>query len=180
MADELGLLIPKKEVVALKPFERKGGTEHYIFVKGHRIYKLTKPSGWGLMGNPGNYLKSIATFAKIAPQLDTRVEGVFMNDGIPTVLTSYKYIAGEHPKADELRDYLQSKGWRPKYPGDLKSHYYVHTSGVEMIDAHSQNFIKTGDGKIYPVDVHFRDASAEVLLRAGKREQLFAGAPEKD
>jgi hypothetical protein len=173
MANEHNLLIPKQKMMDLQKHEVRGGIEHYTFRVGNRFYKLTKPTGWGLMGNPENYLKSIAAFSKVAPQLDTKVEGVFMHKGLPTVLTSYNYIAGEHPSEAELTAYLENRGWRV-VDENAKSKYYMHKSGVEVIDAHTKNFIKTTDQKIYPVDVHFRGKSAEKVLKAKAQKPLLA------
>jgi hypothetical protein len=174
LANENNQLIPKQRIDELKQNEYPGGMEHRIFLdpKNSRIYKLTRPGNWGVMGNPVDYLKSIAAFSQVAPELNIKVEGVYLNDDAPTILTSYNQIEGEHPHLAELKRYLKSKGWQQS--GEAKYNTYVHKSGLELLDAHPGNFIKSAAGKIYPIDVHFDSTDADRILGNNSSGLLFS------
>ena len=177
LAKQHGFLLSHDSVKAIQKGKDFGGFEHEVYAdpKSDRVFKITRNGSFGINSDLSGYLKRLDTDQLITPVLDPKIHGVYRDDdGQFRVVTSQAFIKGDVPTEPEINSYLTARGWE-KSPGG--AYGWTHSDGIEMIDAHSGNFIKTGDGHLVPIDVHYIGEPKQMF---GKNEnQLNAGEKEE-
>ena len=65
-----------------------------------------------------------------------------------------QYIEGGHPKASQIGNYMESRGWL-EHADESETQDYVHKESRQIIrDAHPGNWIKQkGTAELIPVDI---------------------------
>jgi hypothetical protein len=163
-AKDAGNYISPAEIKAFGRGENKelqGGDEHRVFYtpeNGGKIIKITKPDSKSVIDTFGNsndefsYLDRIGKMnALTKDKLGGEVIGVTSIGKKPAIVTRYNALAGDHPTDPELKKYLEKYGWR-----SLGEPFEYHHSltGVHIRDAAGDNFIKTKNGHMVPIDIH--------------------------
>lgn len=133
-----------------------GGAEHEVFIPdgGSRVWKQTKRDRWGFKKDtPNDYLERLHALTSYAESLAILVEGIAVQSGIPSIVTSMAYVHGHHPKPGDLAAKLKREGWI-LIPDDTGLLVYRNPeSGVVIRDAHPGNFIVAAQGAYVPIDV---------------------------
>jgi len=150
------------------------GQEHIVEDAGDRVLKHTK-GGFGYkvhpvvgpyggyatlrVATPGEYLDRMDHFNHAFGD-DSRLEGVLAAGGSHIGLTvSQKKIKGTEPTQPEIDDYLKKGGYvkvaADKFENDhIKDKTWINPkSGYVVTDVKPDNFKKTPDGKIVPIDL---------------------------
>jgi hypothetical protein len=153
-------LIPARDFATLAPFEGEGGAEHrvYLLPGVDKIIKATRPPSEKDSGRVGisptldDYLDRAKKMDDLSEgALGTGVLGVTMDrhEGTPSLVTEMKNIIGHHIPDPEIHNALVNRyGFELVNPGTL---LYRHVAtGVEIYDAHGQNFLKTPVGDYTP------------------------------
>jgi len=138
----------------LKSHRVAGGAEHHVFViDPKRVWKQTIYPRWGFIRDtPKDYLARLAALDLYAEELEILVEGIVLETGVPSLITSMAYIHGRHPQPLELHEKLLSDGWeRASDDSQLLAYRHPETK-VVLRDAHPGNFIVSGK-KYVPIDV---------------------------
>lgn len=152
------------------------GAEHLVELNhaGDRVIKHTKPGAFGVAfggvqapfghyadlraATPHEYLQRIEESNRVFGD-DARVEGTSKVGASVGLVTSQRYIHGEHPAQEEIDSLLSSKGFRKVGADQLGSDYisdktWFHPqSGHIVADTKPDNFKKDAQGHIVPVDV---------------------------
>jgi hypothetical protein len=163
-AEETGRVLATDAAKAICSGKEFGGEEHWVFLRGNRVWKVLRPGrGYPVGGDPLEYVQRLGRLHDAAPQLEIRLVGILPAKGkSPRIVTSMERINGAAPAQDYLRQWLGAHGWV-----EAGKHEYRHeASGVEMADAAPDNFIQVGDD-VVPIDVWFSgDANKPMLLPA--------------
>jgi len=141
------------------------GSEHYVtrYFEGAspRVVKATIPGKFGRHEySPSIYLNSWRLFQRFVPALDIRIHGVLVQptsgseNPRPSIVTSMQYIEGGHPKASQIGNYMESRGWL-EHSDESETQDYVHKESRQIIrHAHPGNWIKQkGTAELIPVDI---------------------------
>ena len=92
-----------------------GGAEHYVFVHRdkRRVLKQTKPNRWGFrFDTPLDYLARLNCLTSYAEGLKIVMEGIAVEKGVPSLITSMAYVAGKHPDSQQLAAHFKKNEWR--------------------------------------------------------------------
>lgn len=117
------------------------------------VIKVTHPGKWGIDDDDLAYFKNLHDMNTLTNgYLKIEVLGITPRGTWPSAVTRMRLIQGKHPTPQDLREYLEKKGFEPK-PFNRYDHL---GSDVQLIDAHNRNFIQTPDGIMYPIDIHLR------------------------
>jgi hypothetical protein len=141
------------------------GSEHYVtrYFEGAspRVVKATIPGKYGRPEySPSIYLNSWRLFQEFVPALNIRVHGILVQPvgsqkkPLPSIVTSMQYIEGGHPRAMQIRNYMEQRGWT-EHTDESQTQDYVHKASRQIIrDAHPGNWIKRrGTAELIPVDI---------------------------
>lgn len=140
---------PTVDVNEFKFGKNIGATEHKVYFnqENNRYYKIPHEH------EGEKYLERHQILNQVWPELGYKMEGVG-KDGTPVV--SMNAFVGTKPTGDELKGYLKDNGWKAsgESHGDT---YHNDKLGVTIADVMNPgNWIKTGDGKLVPIDVDAR------------------------
>ena len=143
-----------------------GGAEHYVFVHKdkRRVWKQTKPNRWGFrFDTPLDYLARLNCLTSYAEGLRIAVEGIAVEKGVPSFITSMAYVAGKHPDSQQLAAHFKKNEWRllPDPTGLLV--YRHDETGVVYRDAHPGNFIVAAPDVYIPIDVGIEGIEYEFI-----------------
>jgi hypothetical protein len=141
------------------------GSEHFVtrYFEGSspRVVKATIPGKYGRHEySPSIYLNSWRLFQQFVPALNIRVHGVLVQPTadpqkpLPSLVTSMQYIEGGHPRAQQIRKYMETRGW-VEFTDQSETQDYLHEVSRQVIrDAHPGNWIKkTGTAELIPIDI---------------------------
>jgi hypothetical protein len=133
------------------------------------IIKITKPGKWGIRGSDLGYFKSLHDQEVLTGgELNTQVLGVMARGGgWPGVVTRMSYIEGTRPTKGDLHNYLTTlpEHGGPGLEWDGFANYHDPDSDLEILDAHTGNFIKTAQGRYVPIDVYIRGNVGDSAVR---------------
>ena len=91
------------------------------------------------------------------------VEGLAVEKGVPSFITSMAYVAGKHPDSQQLAAYFKTNEWR-LLPGATGLLVYRHDeTGVVYRDAHPGNFILAAPDVYIPIDVGIEGIEYEFI-----------------
>lgn len=136
--------------------EIASGQEHLVYLDptSRRVFKITKPSSYGLGGYAYRYLSYLALSNQIFSD-DIRIEAVaqiYDHDNeelFAAIVISQPYIVGERPTEEEIREWFK----KYDYEKDGRHIYVNREEGVRVEDAHTGNLIKVEGGELVPIDV---------------------------
>jgi hypothetical protein len=134
------------------------------------IIKITKPGKWGIRGSDLGYFKSLHDQEVLTGGvLNTEVMGVMVRGAgaWPGVVTRMNFIKGTRPTKGDLHNFLttpQEQGG-PGLEWDGFNNYHDPDSDLEILDAHTGNFIKTAEGYFVPIDVYIRGSVGDSRVR---------------
>jgi hypothetical protein len=141
------------------------GSEHFVtrYFDGAspRVMKATLPGKYGRHEySPSIYLNSWLLFQQLVPALNIRVHGILVQPTLgqkkplPSVVTSMQYIEGGHPRAQQIRKYMETRGW-VEFTDQSETQDYLHQGSRQIIrDAHPGNWIKkSGTTELIPIDI---------------------------
>ena len=141
------------------------GSEHFVtrYFDGAspRVVKATIPGKYGRHEySPSIYLNSWRLFQHFVPALNIRVHGILVQPTVgrekplPSLVTSMQYIEGGHPRAQQIRKYMETRGW-VEFTDQSETQDYRHQGSHQIIrDAHPGNWIKkSGTAELIPIDI---------------------------
>lgn len=153
-----------------------GGAEHEVELSadGLRVIKHTVPGKFGVTldgikapfgsyselreGTPEEYVRRLDAANKVFGD-DMRVEGVSRTAGGVSLVTSQRFITGEAPTQKQIDGFLAKAGFA-RVPGkNVGSDYladktwYHAQSGYLVADTKPDNFVRSKDGLLHPIDV---------------------------
>ncbi len=147
---------------ALTLHENKRGMEHDAYIvgeeKGRVVIRSTLPGSFGHANkhSPAYYLKRIAEYNQVFPNIQVRLIGVGQNeDGSAVILTAQAFVAGkEYDTEAELDAAMRKQGWFAiGVPAKGLPARYQHKETKAIIsDVHVGNILHIGD-ELFPIDV---------------------------
>lgn len=147
---------------ALSVHEKRGGMEHDAYIVGDEqerfVIRNTINGNFGHANkhSPAYYLKRLADYNRVFPNLQTRMIGVVQEpDGTISILTAQVFAPGkEYPNNKELDAAMRKHGWFAMgVPSDkLPARYKHKDTGAILADVHHGNILHDGDN-LYPIDV---------------------------
>ena len=115
--------------------------------------KTTKPSSFGQQGSLCQYVNNVHWSNELLGE-DIRFEGVINGEEGVSIVTSQPFVCGKHPELDEISQWFQNQGYER-----VGYNRWAHPStGVEIADTHSGNFVKLDTGTLIPIDLQILDS----------------------
>lgn len=156
------------------------GQEHYVRAfragDGERVWKVTRGTHYGVVPScdgtkarpsdwfalrpaiPSEYLRRMGLLNVVAPEIETRLEGFFMDEGNIKIVTSQRYFDPEQVRVPpgEVEHYFELLGFTDLLmtagPEWMTCAWYHQDENLAVFDAWPKNTIPF-DGRLYPVDV---------------------------
>lgn len=171
-------LLPQKEFPNRSSIDLQG-TEHVVRFRGLNVEKHQKADAWHpMLTNDGKICVGHALPTEYLHRLELQnamfgdkisITGLTRRDRFVTIQPTVK---GDDPSENEIRDVLESGGWR-RIPIDLQelpiqlmgSAWWHEDEGLILLDARKPNFKKTEFG-VLPIDLILAD------LTDGMRSRL--------
>jgi hypothetical protein len=129
-------------------------SEHQVAHDKARAFKLADIVANGTTG-PYEYLSDL-WLQNFAFGDDIRIEGVFADGPNVKIVISQPWIVGDHPTPQELEAYLRQD--HPDYTnvrGTFALTTPVALTGVTVWDNKPANWVRSADGTMTPIDLHF-------------------------